>query len=71
MARTNLIKWESDNCLKPTLVAKKLGISDSLWSNIKSGRANPTYELLKKFQESFKPEDVVTLFAEDNENGLQ
>lgn len=63
--RKNLMKWEIDNGYQSKVVAAELGITESKWSSIKRGRLKPSYEVLKKFDELFQPEDIITLFAEE------
>ncbi len=64
MPRDNLKQWERSSGYKAREIAKMLDVSDSTWSNIKSGRKNPTFKLLVKFQKIFKPVDIITLFSE-------
>ena len=67
--RTKLIMWEKLNKYKAKHIAKKLGISESTYSLIKSGKSNPTIDLLYRFDAIYGPDiDVLDLFRkEDNE----
>lgn len=59
--RLNLIYWEKENHLKAKDIAKKLGITDAMYSTYKSGKATPTLEFAYKFSEAFPGVDVLEL----------
>lgn len=59
--RFNLIMWEKQNHLKAKDVAKKLGITDAMYSNYKSGKATPTLEFAYKFNEAYPDANVLEL----------
>ena len=61
MRRKNLIKFRIDLGLTGKEMAEKLGISNVKYSNIENGKANPTIELLYKFQNIFDVDDVLNL----------
>ena len=47
-----------------------LNITSSHYSNIERGIADPSYELLTKFQKTFKVKDVLELFEKEKvQNG--
>lgn len=62
MKRKNLMKWEIDQNLKRSEIAKKLGISAPHYGNIVNGKVDPSIKVLEKFQDIFKVDDVLNLF---------
>jgi len=63
--RINLLLWEEKNGFKGSFVAKKIGVSDTTWSQIKNDRQNPTFKQLMTFKDVFGQEldmDVLELF---------
>ena len=64
MKRKNLIKFRINLGLKSKEVAKMLEISNVHYSNIETGKVNPTFGLMRKFEEVFKDqfEDIWELF---------
>lgn len=63
--RLKLIMWEKSNGYTGKFVADKLGILESTWSKIKTGKQNPTFEQMEKMQTEFNIKDVLDLFEED------
>ena len=59
--RLNLIMWEKENHYKAKEVAKKLGITDATYSNIKNGKQTPSIEFAYKFIEAFPDVNVLEL----------
>ena len=64
MKRKKLIKFRVDLGLKAKEVAEKLEISHVHYSNIETGKVNPTFGLMQKFEEVFKNQfdDIWELF---------
>lgn len=63
--RINLLLWEEKNGFKGSFVAKKIGVSNTTWSQIKNDRQNPTFKQLMTFKDVFGQEldmDVLELF---------
>ncbi len=62
--RTNLKKFKIDMGLKSKEMAEKLDITYVHYSNIESGKADPSFGLLEKFEKEFegKYEDIWELF---------
>ena len=63
--RVNLLLWEEKNGFKGSFVAKKIGVSNTTWSQIKNDRQNPTFKQLMTFKDVFGQEldmDVLELF---------
>lgn len=60
--RKNLIFWRIENGLKQVDIIKKLGISSGYYSNLETGRVDPSFRLLVKFREIFEIDDIVELF---------
>lgn len=59
--RLNLIMWEKENHYKAKDVAKRLGITDAMYSDYKSGKTTPTLEFAYKFIEAYPNVDVLEL----------
>lgn len=59
--RLNLILWEKENHYKAKDVAKRLGITDAMYSNYKNGKATPTLEFAYKFIEAYPDVNVLEL----------
>lgn len=59
--RLNLIMWEKENNYKAKDVAKRLGITNAMYSNYKNGKATPTLEFAYKFIEAYPDVDVLEL----------
>lgn len=59
--RLNLIMWEKENHYKAKDVAKKLGITDAMYSNYKNGKATPTLDFAYKFSEVYPDANVLEL----------
>lgn len=53
--------WEKANKYKAKEVAKKLGISETTYSLIKSGKTTPSFDLAYKFNEIYGIDDVLEL----------
>ena len=60
--RKKLIFWRIEKGLKQVDVARKLGISNSYYSNLENGRATPSYSLLMKFKDTFEINYIMELF---------
>ena len=71
--RVGLIMWEKKNGLKGSFIAEKIGVSDSTWSKIKSGKQNPTLEQVEKLRSEFGLDNILDLLKEgenaENESG--
>lgn len=65
--RKNLIVWEKTNGFKAKDIAKKIGITEQTYSNIKNGKTTPSIEFAYKFAEAFPDEDVLELMKFDEE----
>jgi len=63
--RLGLIMWEKQSGLKGSFIAEKIGVSDSTWSKIKSGKQNPTIEQVEKLREVFGLENILDLLKEE------
>ena len=64
MKRLNLIKFRIEQGLKSKEMAEKLKISSVHYSNIETGKVDPTFGLMEKFEKAFKDqyEDMWELF---------
>lgn len=62
--RFNLIKLRKTLKLSQEEMAKKLDVSRPHYSNIENGKADPTFGVMKRFEELFKEqyEDIWELF---------
>lgn len=67
--RKKLIFWRIEKRLKQKDIAEKLGISNGHYSSIEKGIANPSYEMLVKFQDTFHVTNVIDLFEKEHSNG--
>lgn len=65
--RRNLIVWEKTNGFKAKDIAKKLGITQQTYCNIKNGKTTPSIEFAYKFSEVYPDEDVLELMKLDEE----
>lgn len=65
--RKKLIFWRIEKRLKQLDMCEKLNITPSHYSNLERGISDPSYELLVKFREIFKVNDVIDLFEKENE----
>lgn len=52
-------------------MCEKLEITPAHYSNLERGISDPSYELLVKFRELFKIDDVITLFEKENSKWQQ
>ena len=66
MKRKNLIKFRIDLGLKSKEVAEKLDITKTRYSNIENGKAEPSIELLYKFQDVFDVDDILELMKKED-----
>ena len=64
--RKNLVFWRIEQRLRQKDIYEKLGITPSHYSNLERGISDPSYELLTKFREVFKVNDVLELFEKEN-----
>lgn len=69
--RKKLIFWRIEKRLKQKDVCNQLGITPTHYSNLERGISDPSYELLAKFQEVFKVDDVIDLFEKENSKWQQ
>lgn len=65
--RLNLILWEKNNGFKAKDIARKLGVTEQTYCNIKNGKTTPSIEFAYKFTEAFPDEDVLELMKFDEE----
>lgn len=54
----NLIKWEKENGFKAKYVAEKLGLTESQYSKLKSGKLKPSIEVAYLLHKEFGIDDV-------------
>lgn len=52
--------------MKQKDVYEKLGITSAHYSNLERGVSDPSYELLRKFRQIFKPGNVMELFEKED-----
>lgn len=64
--RIKLILWEKEKGLMAKDIAKRLGITEQTYSNIKNGKTTPSIEFAYKFNEVFPDEDVLELLKYDD-----
>lgn len=69
--RKNLVFWRIEQRLKQKDLCELLGITSSHYSNIERGISDPSYDLLVRFQEVFKVNNVLELFEKENSKWLQ
>ena len=69
--RKKLIFWRIEKRLKQKDIYEKLEITPSHYSNLERGLSDPSYELLLKFREVFKVDDVIDLFEMENSKWQQ
>lgn len=55
--RTRLILWEKEKGLKAKEIARRLGITEQTYCNIKNGKTTPSLDFAYKFSEEFLNED--------------
>lgn len=65
--RKKLIFWRIERRFKQKEIAERLGITLAHYSNIERGMTNPSYDLLKKFKQTYRVKDVIDLFEKENE----
>lgn len=63
--RKKLIFWRIEKRLKQKDMCEKLEITPAHYSNLERGLSDPSYELLVKFREIFKVNDVMDLFEKE------
>ena len=59
--RIKLIIWEKENGLVAKDIARRLGITEQTYCNIKNGKTTPSLEFAYKFSEIFPDVDVLEL----------
>ena len=69
--RKNLVFWRIEQRLKQKDLCEQLGITSSHYSNIERGISDPSYDLLVRFQEVFKVNNVLELFEKENSKWQQ
>lgn len=52
-------------------MCERLGVASSHYSNIERGISDPSYDLLVRFQEVFKVNNVLELFEKENSKWQQ
>jgi transcriptional regulator with XRE-family HTH domain len=67
--RKKLIFWRIEKRLRQKDIAERLGVTNGHYSSIEKGINNPSYEILMRFRDEFKVNDVVSLFEKENQNG--
>ena len=68
--RKKLIFWRIDQRLRQKDICSKLEVTPAHYSNIERGVSDPSYELLTKFREVFKVNDVLELFEKESSKWL-
>lgn len=63
--RKNLIFWRIEQRLKQKDICEKLNITAAHYSNIERGISDPSYDLLIKFKDIYKINDVLKLFEKE------
>lgn len=63
--RLKLLVFRKQEGLTQQQMAEKLGITSTHYSRIETGDSNPSYELLKKFQEEFGLIETLDLFEKN------
>lgn len=63
--RKNLIFWRIEKRLKQKDVCEALGISVAHYSNLERGLSDPSYDLLIRFKEVYRINDILELFEKE------
>ena len=63
--RLKLLVFRKSKGLTQKQMAEQLGITSTHYSRIETGEANPSYELILKFQEVFQTNEVLDLFEKN------
>jgi transcriptional regulator with XRE-family HTH domain len=69
--RKNLIFWRIEQRLRQKDMCERLGVTSSHYSNLERGISDPSYDLLVRFQEVFKVNNVLELFEKENSKWQQ
>lgn len=69
--RKNLIFWRIEQRLRQKDMCERLGVTSSHYSNLERGISDPSYDLLVRFQETFKVDNVLELFEKENSKWQQ
>lgn len=65
--RKKLIFWRIEQRLRQKDLCEELGITTAHYSNLERGLSDPSYDLLMRFREIYKIDDVLGLFEKENE----
>lgn len=69
--RKKLIFWRIEQRLKQKDICEKLGITTAHYSNLELGKSDPSYELLLRFRDAYKPKDILDLFDKEEKEWQQ
>lgn len=59
-----LIIWERENGYKAKYVAEKIGLSESQYSKLKSGKLKPSLEVAERLEKEFNIKNVYELLKD-------
>lgn len=69
--RKKLVFWRIGRQLKQKDLCEQLDITTAHYSNLERGISDPSYDLLMRFRETYKVDDVLDLFEKENEEWQQ
>ena len=64
--RKKLIFWRIEKRLRQKDVCEALGISVAHYSNLERGLSDPSYDLLLKFKDIYRINDILELFEKEH-----
>lgn len=69
--RKKLVFWRIEQRLKQKDLCEGLGITTAHYSNLERGISDPSYDLLMRFKELYKVDDVLDLFEKEKQTWQQ
>lgn len=69
--RKKLIFWRIEQRLKQKDLCEALGVTSAHYSNLERGISDPSYDLLMRFKQVYKVDDVLELFEKENSKWQQ
>lgn len=69
--RKELVFWRIENRMRQREICELLGITPAHYSNLERGLSDPSFDLLIKFRDTFKINNVLELFEKENSKWRQ
>ena len=69
--RKNLVFWRIERRLRQKDLCEALGVTSAHYSNLERGISDPSYDLLMRFKQVYKVDDVLELFEKENSKWQQ